>query len=264
VPNSRDKYSLYFNSVQNPEADIAVMKQAWKAKYKGEMFKVLREDFCGTFANTVVWVKQNKLNRGIAIDLDQAPIAYGKKHYLSTLNPDQESRVTILNENVLSSGLPKADVIFAFNFSYYCFQQRKVLTAYFKEVYKKLNSKGMFLMDCFGGSLTQLTNDYKVYFPSKKYTYHFEQLSFDPINSRAKLAIHFRFKKGKPLNNAFTYDWRMWTIPEVRDLMLDAGFSEAHVYWEGCDADGEGTGEYLKTTEGDNSYSWIAFVVGMK
>ena len=264
MSESRDKYSLYFNSVQNPEADIAVMKQAWKSRYKGEMFKVLREDFCGTFANTVAWVKQHKLNRGIAIDLDKSPIAYGKKNYLSTLTKDQESRVQILNKNVLSSKLPKADVIFAFNFSYYCFQERKLLKAYFKEVYKKLNSKGMFLMDCFGGSLTQLTNDYSVYFPSMKYTYHFEQLSFDPINSRAKLAIHFRFKKGKPLNNAFVYDWRMWSIPELREILEEVGFKTSTVLWEGLTKSGDGNGKYLPKKTGEECESWIAYIAAYK
>ena len=119
-------------------------------------------------------------------------------------------------------------------------------------------------MDCFGGSLTQLTNDYKVYFPSKKYTYHFEQLSFDPINSRAKLAIHFRFKQGKPLNNAFVYDWRMWTIPELREILEEAGFKTSTVLWEGLTKSGDGNGKYLPKKTGEECESWIAYIAAYK
>jgi hypothetical protein len=65
------------------------------------------------------------------------------------------------------------------------------------------------------------------------------------------------------MRNAFTYDWRIWSIPELRDLLIEAGFTETAVYWE-TEHKGEATGEYAKSELGDNAYSWIAQVVAIK
>jgi hypothetical protein len=46
--------------------------------------------------------------------------------------------------------------------------------------------------------------------------------------------------------------------------MRDAGFRESRIYWEDPGADGQGNGEYVRSESGDNAYSWIAFVVGIK
>ena len=38
-----------------------------------------------------------------------------------------------------------------------------------------------------------------------------------------------------PMQRAFTYDWRFWTLPEIRELMTEAGFRETRVYVEAWD-----------------------------
>ena len=35
------------------------------------------------------------------------------------------------------------------------------------------------------------------------------------------------------LKHAFTYHWKIWTIPEVLELLHEAGFAEVHV-WMRC------------------------------
>ena len=95
-----------------------------------------------------------------------------------------------------------------------------------------------------------------------KVTYTWHQKSFDPITHDASYGIHFKFKDGKVMKDAFTYDWRLWTIPEVRDAMKEAGFPESCVYWE-TEHKGEGTGEYIRMENGDNAYAWVAYIVGM-
>ena len=117
----------------------------------------------------------------------------------------------------------------------------------------------------------------------KKFLYFWDQKSFDPITRRARYAIHFKIppksgakskttqsktgaKKaiqnvdGVDLKNAFTYDWRLWTIPELRDALADAGFKQNFVYWE-TSHKGEGTGEYTRSESGDNAFSWITYIV---
>ena len=64
------------------------------------------------------------------------------------------------------------------------------------------------------------------------------------------------------MKKAFTYDWRLWTLPEIRELLIDCGFSQTTVYWEGTDPEtGEGNGEYSATESGDDDPSWIAYIV---
>jgi hypothetical protein len=61
--------------------------------------------------------------------------------------------------------------------------------------------------------------------------------------------------------NVFTYDWRFWMMPEVRDIMLEAGFSEVTAYWEGDDDDGGGDGDFKPSTEGENCDAWVSYLV---
>ena len=57
-----------------------------------------------------------------------------------------------------------------------------------------------------------------------------ESIAADPISSRVINAIDFTLQSGEQIDNAFTYDWRLWSPRELIDAMLDAGFAsvEAH------------------------------------
>ena len=67
------------------------------------------------------------------------------------------------------------------------------------------------------------------------------------------------------MRNAFVYDWRLWTIPELREIMQEAGFVDIHILWEGTERDtGEGNGVFRRVKRGDPDEAWIAFVVGRK
>jgi hypothetical protein len=66
------------------------------------------------------------------------------------------------------------------------------------------------------------------------------------------------------MKKAFSYEWRLWTLPEIRELLLEAGFSKATVYWEGEDEDGEGNGEFTPEAEGEPDPAWIVYIVAEK
>ena len=57
-----------------------------------------------------------------------------------------------------------------------------------------------------------------------------------------------------------------WMLPEIRELLLEAGFAAADVYWEGTDAKtGEGDGKFRKVAgDVDNDLVYIAYIVGVK
>jgi hypothetical protein len=74
--------------------------------------------------------------------------------------------------------------------------------------------------------------------------------------------IHFEFPDGSRMAKAFSYHWRLWTLPELREILLEAGFRKADVYWEGTDEEtGEGNGEYQPCEIGDADAGWVCYVV---
>jgi hypothetical protein len=257
-----DKYELYHASVQSPEEDV----QFYRDRYidiRGRKIKptVLREDFCGAGAISCEWVKLNKKYKSVGLDLDDEPMNYGRKNYISKLTDDQKHRILLVKKDVLTKNLPKADIVAAVNFSYFFFKQREVLRQYFANVRESLNANGIFLVDIFGG--TQCTDAITDKTRHKGFTYFWDQKNFDPYSNEAQFAIHFKLNK-KMYKNVFTYDWRMWTIPEVKEIMIEAGFKSTEVFWEGSKKDGSGNGLFTKITEGEACESWIAYIVGVK
>jgi hypothetical protein len=96
------------------------------------------------------------------------------------------------------------------------------------------------------------------------FTFIWNQAEFNPITNETLCHIHFEFKDGSRLDKAFTYDWRLWSIPEVKELLEAAGFASVDVYWEAVDEDGDGTGEHRLTTREENQEGWLVLIVATK
>jgi len=255
-----DKYELYRKAVQSAENDVVFIRDTFK-ELKGKAPRTFREDFCGTFALSTEWIKLNPRHQSIGIDLDPEPMAYGKQHYLVKLKPEQQRRMHLIEGNVLNPQLPKADIVAAMNFSYFCFKQREVIKKYFANVLKTLNNGGIFLVDIFGGS--QCYDAIEDTLRHDGFTYYWDQTNFDPVTNEALFHIHFRVG-GKKIEQVFTYDWRLWTIPELREIMHEVGFKKSHVYWEGTARDGSGNGNFTRVDHGESCQSWIAYIVAEK
>ncbi|MFN3454512.1 MAG: class I SAM-dependent methyltransferase [Pseudobdellovibrio sp.] len=257
-----DKYKLYNSAVQSPETDVLFYQERYKEFFgKPKAGLTLREDFSGGGAISCEWVKLNRTYRSCGIDLDEEPMQYGREHYISQLSKNQKGRVALIQKNVLDKGLPRADISVAVNFSYFIFKKRSMLQDYFKNVYQYLNHSGLFIVDIFGG--TQCTGESTDRTPLKGFTYYWQQKGFDPVTNEAQFAINFKYKN-KMYKDVFTYDWRMWTIPEIKELMVNAGFDDVHVYWEGTARNGMGNGKFTRVTEGEACLSWIAYIIGVK
>lgn len=264
-PTEFDKYHYYMSSVQSPEEDMKFINQAYgDARGEQAVAKVMREDFCGTFGNCATWIKQSEAHGAIGVDLDPEPLEYGHKHHFEPLTSSQKERLKIIQGNVLNPELPSADVICALNFSYFLFKQRLELKQYFANCLKTLNKDGIMVVDCFGGSSCGEPNEEETEYEEEGYSYFWDQDSFDPLNNTAMFYIHFKRKGEAKREKVFTYDWRMWSVPEIRDIMLECGFKKVNTYWEGTDEDGEGDGEYVVTEIGDDCESWVSYIVGMK
>lgn len=255
-----DKYELYRKAVQSAETDVVFLRDTFK-ELKGKAPRVFREDFCGTFALSCEWIKLNPRHESIGVDLDPEPMAYGRSHYLSKLTGEQQKRMKLLEGNVLDPNLPKSDLIAGMNFSYCCFKTRDLLKKYFANAYRSLNKDGIFLVDTFGGS--QCYDAIEDTIKHESFTYYWDQTNFDPVTNEALFHIHFKVGS-KKIEQVFTYDWRLWSIPEIRDIMLEVGFSKVHVYWEGTAKDGSGDGNFTRVDHGESCESWIAYVVAEK
>jgi len=267
-----DKYALYRLSVQDPEHEVEQFTSFYRDAY-GRDPVTLREDFCAAAAVCAEWVKKSRDREAVGVDLDPEPLSYGKAHYLSGLDDDQKARVRLVQGDVLKVK-EKAEIIAAQNYSFFIFKTRELVRNYFKTVHESLDDEGLFVMDMMGGSAMlaeEIEESRAVARPTREdkqknppFRYVWEEASFNPITHDVLFHIHFRFPDGSALEKAFTYDWRMWTIPEVRELLAEAGFSESHVYWETEDRNGEPSGKYKRETRGRPDPAWLAYVIALK
>ena len=258
MPKPFSKYHYYKEAVQSPEEDVEFFQKIYSKIYK-QPARLFREDFCGTFCLGIAWIKANKKNQAVVIDKDPQPLNYGKTNYLPELSQDEKARLQILCKNVSSPELPEADIISVTNFSYYIFKSRLNLLNYFKSVRSKLKQKGLFIIDSFGGS--EAVEDHEEEVEHDDFSYFWDQTDFNSITNEARFHIHFK-RKGEPKRkNVFTYDWRVWSLPELKDILLEAGFSKVDVYWEGSDEEGDGNNIFQKANYGEPCDSWIAYLI---
>ena len=260
-----DKHELYQLSVQDPVVEIAFVHRVYKKTF-GRSPMSLREDFCGTAFFCAEWVKSHAERTAIGIDLDQPTLDWGIKHNLSAIG-EPGRRVKLLRQNVLDPVADKSDIALGLNFSYWVFMTRSEMCAYFKGVRASLNTQGLFVLDAYGGpySMEPMGEDDIERTPVKGgFTYVWDQHEFNAIDHSVVNHIHFEFRDGSKLERAFTYEWRFWTLPELRELLAEAGFSRSHVYWEDEDEDGDGTGVYRARKHADNGGAWVAYVIAEK
>ncbi len=260
---TRDRHILYQESVQCVEAEIDFVDETFE-HLRGRHAVLLREDFCGTLNTSCEWVRRRDTNRAIGVDLDEEVLQWGREHNIGALSEADRERVTVLNENVLTVQTEPVDALLAMNFSYFTFQTRDLMRSYFKAVREALTDDGIFFMDCYGGyeSVREIVEKREI---DKDFTYVWDQDCFNPINHQMRCYIHFHFRDGSKMKKAFEYEWRMWSLPEIREILEEAGFRKSTVYWEGTEEDSdEGNGVFEPTEIGEADPSWVAYIVAEK
>jgi SAM-dependent methyltransferase len=258
-----DRHVLYQRAVQAPETDAAFYDR-WFRRFAGRPLRRLREDFCGTAALAVEHVRRHRDNEALGVDLHWPTLAWGRIHNVrAKLDPEQQRRIELRQANVLDVRRPLADAILALNFSYSVFKTRAQLGAYIRNCHRALRPGGMLFCDAWGGPdvLKQQTDRTR----HRGFVYEWEQRRYDPISHEIECAIHFTFPDGSRLRDAFVYDWRLWTLAELRELFTEAGFRGVEVLWEATDVKtGTGNGVFYRTARGGSDDAWIAIVLGRK
>jgi len=253
-----DRHTLYEEAVQCAEAEIDFVDQTFEA-LRGRKAVWLREDFCGTANTAAEWVRRRPANRAIGVDLDGEVQAWGEAHHLADLGAAR-SRIELLTADVTEVRCAPVDIVLAMNFSYWVFKTRDRLREYFQHVRGGLTRDGLFMLDAYGGP--DAHRELRERTKHKRFTYIWDQKSHDPITGDILCHIHFSFPDGSRIRKAFTYDWRLWSLPEIREVLLEAGFSHVTVYWEGTDEKtGKGNGEYAPTEHGEADDAFIVYIV---
>jgi hypothetical protein len=254
-----DRHRLYQESVQDVESEIDFVLETW-SELRGVPASILREDFCGTANTACEWVRRDPRHLAVGIDLDGEVLEWGRMNNLDALEPGAGERVRLVQADVGEWRSELADIVLAMNFSYYLFTTRSELRSYFENVLAGLKDEGIFFLDAYGGYEAPMELEESR--ECEGFEYIWEQASFNPIDSLMDCYIHFAFADGSKLERAFSYHWRLWTLPEIRELLHEAGFSRVQVYWEGTDEEtGEGDGIYAPATRGDADPGWVCYLV---
>ncbi|MEE9494647.1 MAG: class I SAM-dependent methyltransferase [Gammaproteobacteria bacterium] len=258
-----DRHKLYEYSVQATDFEYDFVDSNFK-RLRGRTAKLLREDFCGSAQMSCEWVKHRKTNRSIGVDLDADVLAWARKHNVQPLKPDARPRVSLLQENVMTVETKPVDIVLAMNFSWQIFSDRDTLREYFVAVRNGLVDDGVFFLDIFGGYEAQKELKEKTKHKDKGFTYVWEQATYNPIDGMMQCYIHFHFKDKSKIQRAFSYRWRLWSLPELQEILKEAGFSTVTVYWQGEDEDGEADGDFQPATEGDADPGWVCMISAEK
>lgn len=273
-----DRHDLYQRAVQCVEAEIDFVDDTFKV-LRGRTAARLREDFCGTANTSCEWVRRRPRNIAYGFDLDQPTLDWGIRHNLSRLKPPQRKRVHLRTTDVLKPHPDlkgTLDMVLAMNFSFWIFKQRATLLSYFRRVREDLCRDGVLFLDFYGGPDAQREirerrpiprasrGEPSVHGFNHPFTYIWDQRSFNPITRDLECRIHFAFADGSRLRDAFVYHWRLWTLPEIRDVLADAGFRKTTVYWEGDDGKGGGNGDFKPTDQGEACAAWITYISAEK
>lgn len=271
--NMPNVHWLYEASVQNVDTDLDIGKRIYRKHWKRSPLTV-REDFCGTAKLAARWVERSTMHEAWGIDFHQPTLDWGIKYNVSRLSGDQQQRLHLICGDVLEESTPRVDMAFALNFSFCVFKQRDTLRTYFKRVAEALNDEGIFVMDIYGGteSVMAKSDDIREIpgfrtpegLKISDFKYIWEQAAYNPITHETVCHIHFKVPGYGAINKAFTYDWRLWTLPEIQEVLLEAGFTKAEVYLHDFDDEGESDETFRLRRTYENVQGWVAYVAGIK
>jgi len=266
-----DRHLLYVPAVQDYDHDLDALVEIYRRR-NGRAPRTLREDFCGTAALACEWVRRGARHRAWGVDLHAATLAWARRRRMPALGAAAR-RLTLIHGDARRVSRP-VDLVLALNYSYWVFRQREELREYFSAARRSLARGGLLCLDAFGGTdaaqaLVETRQVPAARGPAGErvppFRYIWEQEAFNPVDHRLLCHIHFRLRDGREMRRAFTYDWRMWTLPEIRELLAEAGFRDSIVYVQDWDDEaGEPLGTYRARRRFENQLGWLAYVIGVR
>jgi len=270
LPALVDRHTLYEASVQNVGFELDFIQRVYRS-LRGRPFHLFREDFCGTAALAAAFVRRRRSNRAWGVDLHAPTLKWAEKHRLPLLGKARE-RLTLIESDVRAVTKPLVDVVAALNYSYWVLKRRADLVAYFRAVHRSLRPQGIMVMDLFGGEGAAIVLEEHSRIRGARdlmgrrlppFTYIWEHQEYNPVHGDLLCHIHFdRLPGGRSMRRAFTYDWRMWSMVELREALIEAGFHAAHAYIQRWDEKtSEPLDQFRRRARFDNEDAWLAYIV---
>jgi SAM-dependent methyltransferase len=258
-----DKYFHYVNSVQSADHDAELLWYIFKKSCKGPLPAkiILQEDFCGTAALCYEWAKLGPKHQATGIDLDAQALIWGADNHTTDLEPEVISKVNMIHGDVMLDHKINPQIICALNFSYFFIKRRNELIKYFKACKESLAKDGILILDSFGGPDYLLPHIDKRQNQEQRFTYWWEIEMFDAISHQIKCHIHYQRKGEAQRKRVFSYDWRLWSIPEITDVLKEAGFSSIQYWAEGIDKDGSGDGKFTQIATEFDCRTWMTYII---
>jgi len=249
-----DRHALYEVAVQQPAVMVEFIEEVFELMFDAEPRR-LREDFCGTAQLSAAWARRGPGRRSVGVDLDAAVIDEARRRNQVPLGQAAD-RMELVTADVCDCPA-RAQVIASLNFSHFGFRRPQGLRDYFHHAHACLEPGGFILLDAYGGpgAMVRGVDERDL----ADFTYQWEQAAFDPLSNEVVNHIHFRFPDGSTLRQAFSYYWRLWSIAELSDGLLEAGFSEVVVWFEAPDG-------FIISDEMDldEAEAWVAYLVGRR
>ena len=204
-----NRYDLYELAVQSPEREARFLR----ALHAGDA-RVLAEDFSGPASICRAWLAMSTQYRASATDRDPEPLEHAVRRLTESLGRDATERFELCTTDVLEArGTP--DIIAALNFGVCELHARERLVTYFRHALFRLRAGGVFVVDLYGGETMHTPGiaECEIDTESGTLLYEWEQVDASPLSGRVLNAIHFTLPDGTRLENAFSYDWRRWSVP---------------------------------------------------
>ena len=236
------KHDFYQKSVQSVKVENEFFKKIFRMIYN-KLPYTLREDFCGTGLLASSWTNSSVENYSVGIDIDQEALDYGKEKNVTT------DRVRLINHNVLKEfdKNEKFDIICSLNYSHFLLTKRTELKTYFKNVFNNI-SRGILILDFFGGSHVYENHSF-----NKMEFYQFSGKAINIMNSISKCSLNYKIKKNK-FKTMFTYEFRVYTIIEMREALEEVGFTKFKIYIKEINEDDEDDYTEYEEIEIDGEY----------
>lgn len=257
-----DRHDLYERTVQAPDKVVAFLRTI-----HGRSPTVLGEDFCGTASVSRAWVRLVPEGSAVAVDLDASVLERARGAGIT----GQLERIQGDVREGTDPTRHAADVIFVGNFSIGEIHERADLVRYLARSRERLRKGGIFVCDTYGGAsafrVGAIERSHWIE-GGVRIRYVWEQRAADPFTGRVVCAMHFRLERGgemfQSIEDAFVYRWRLWSVPELREAMLEAGFAWTEVRSELYGDPGVGLGVAGEETRSslDESETFIVCVVG--
>ncbi len=271
---------LYRWATQDPIRQVQVLEAIFERLRPSGLARVLREDFAGTAADAVGWVSRSRHRRALAVELDQGTLAWARWRARRLLGGAAD-RIGFVRADVgelVPAEVGCADIVTALNFSVFGLHDRRALRGYFRLVREGLTEGGLMVLNAFGGPGAMRLGSTRRWVDGgaalegevrpARFGYEWEQRRYDAVSNRVDCRIHFELpgegRSGRPrvLRNAFRYDWRLWTLPELVEVLGEAGFAGVQVWRHRGDPDCPEAGVSLGPVEGIlNLEVWVAYVV---